>query len=89
MLDLHPDQPEIKVDIKPMAYCNFVLSTVGHKGPIRIVLSQTIKADLSCVVHIEKEVSEENYIWRFQNKAKFIIFPKRVNRDSTQVWAAE
>lgn len=40
-------------------------------------------------MHIEKEVSEENYVWKFQNKSKFVLLPKRVNRDNQQVWNPE
>jgi len=43
--ELLVDRPELKVEIRPMAQFNFRMSTVGHFGPIKLVLTFGLRGE--------------------------------------------
>ena len=61
-----------------MASLIFKLDTEGKQGPIKVTLRFPNKqeGDQWVCIGREKEVSDDNHIWRFVDKSKFKLFPK-------------
>jgi len=61
-----------------MASVTFRLNTVGHEGPLRLIInfSPRGEGDQICMIHREKDMNEDNYLWMFKNKTKMVLYPK-------------
>ena len=73
--ELMSGSPGIRVEIKPMDSTTFKVSTVGHSGPLKLVIEILPRGEGDRTVYIDraKDVSEEKYIWMFKDKLKMLL----------------
>ena len=78
-VDLMSGSPGIRVEIKPMDSTTFKVSTVGHAGPLKLLVEVLARGEGDRTVYIDraKDVSEEKYIWMYKDKLKMLLQPKR------------
>ncbi len=73
--ELMSGSPGIRIEIKPMDSATFKVSTVGHSGPLKLVIDVLARGEGDRTVYIDrvKDVSEEKYIWMFKDKVKMLL----------------
>jgi hypothetical protein len=78
-VELMSGSPGVRVEIKPMDSTTFKVSTVGHSGPLKLVVEVLARGEGDRTVYIDraKDVSEEKHIWMFKDKLKMILQPKK------------
>jgi hypothetical protein len=69
----------IRVEIKPMDSITLKVTTVGHFGPLKLVVDVAARGEGDRTVCIDrtKDVSEEKNIWMFKDKLKMVLHPKK------------
>ena len=79
IVDLSNGRPGQRFEVKPMDSVTFRVSTVGHSGPLRLVIEVLPRGEGDRVVYIDraKDVSEDKYIWKFRDKLGMLLQPKR------------
>lgn len=55
------------------------LHTAGHKGPVRLQIQFNVRCegDQVVLIHSDKDVSEDKYLWKFENKLNMFLYPKK------------
>jgi hypothetical protein len=75
IVDLMSGSPGMRTEVRPMDSTTYKVSTVGHSGPLKLVIDVLSKGDCDKIVYIDraKDVSEEKHIWMFKNKDKLLL----------------
>lgn len=79
IVDLMSGSPGCRSEVRPMDSITFRVSTVNHSGPLRLVIEVLPRGEGDRVIYIDraKDVSEEKFIWKFKDKEKMLLLPKR------------
>lgn len=79
ILDLPTNKTEVRVEIKAMASAMLKINTFEQKGPIKIQIQFQTRGegDQTCLIHRERDISDENFIYEFKNKTRMCIYPKK------------
>jgi len=75
ILDLPSGSPGLRAEVKPMDSATFRVSTVGHSGPLKLVIDVLPRGEGDRLVYVDraKDVSENKFIWKFRDKLSMLL----------------
>jgi len=74
-VDLPSGSPGLRAEVKPMDSATFRVSTVGHSGPLKLVVDVLPRGEGDRLVYVDraKDVSENKFIWKFRDKLSMLL----------------